>query len=212
MHRWNELSESTQRWLEQNGYQPDLPVQRSLHESLNEPLDEQTGSAIRNLLRLLKRSPEVPDTPGGGGVPIPGSGGVPKPFVMDDLVNMLDDFPTSGQGGMLGILQSILNGSLTGKALENQMQLYGRMFRQFGWEFYDNGGNVGIREIKGFEPSGNPVVASEQGFYDTLAEILSDLFGQNNIPWSPGMVIPPSSISPNFPAGGGGRFVPFDEI
>ena len=210
MHKWNELSESTQRWLEQNGCQPDLPVQRSLHESLNEPLDEQMGGAIRNLLRLLKRSPDVPD--GGGGGPItPGSGGVPDLFDMDDLADLLDGFPTSGQGGMLGILQSILNGSLTGKALENQMQLYGRMFRVFGWEFYNNGGNVGIRRIKDWQsPGGMP--AQEQGFYDQLAEILSDLFGQNNIPWSPGMVIPPSSISPNFPAGGGGRFVPFDEI
>ena len=203
MHKWNELSESTQRWLKQNGCQPDLPVQRSLHESLNEPLDEQMGGAIRNLLRLIKRSPDVPDGPGGGGGPIPGSGGVPDLFDMDDLADLLDGFPTSGQGGMLGILQSILNGSLTGKALERQMQLYGRMFRQFGWEFYNNGGNVGIRRIKLVDENGNPIdlppppagMEGEIPFYDQFAEILSDLFGQNNIPWSPGMAVPPSAIS-----------------
>jgi len=214
-HSWNELSESTRNFIKNKELQE--AYQKGYRDSITEygQLDEITGFS-KVISNAIKRAIDAGSGVGGAG----GAGGFLRPSTMNDLLELLRGFPSSGgadtgMSGIYNILASILDGSLSGKALEGAMQRYGRLFRQFGYEFYDNGGSVGIREIEGFVPSGG-VPGSEQGFYDNFAEILGSLFNQNQIPWQGGFRVPSTTIAPNFPYGEGGElggsFVPFDEI
>jgi len=231
-HNWNELSESTKNFMRNQNFKQELreAYQQGYRDSVTEygQLDEYP----RLLYRVIKRAIDAggdANLGGGLGDDIVDAAGAIPPLTgtpLENLQTLLANFPSNaralGVPGIMKMLKGVLSGDLTGKALQQQMIVFNRLMRQFGYEFFDNNGVVGIRPIRGFDmdtafpggaAGGGQGPFGEQEFWETVIEQLQGAFGDAQIPWNPGFGL--GNLYPNelFPQGGGGRFVaPGDDL
>lgn len=196
-HNWNELSESTKNFMRNQNFKQEL------REAYQEGYQDSMNEDIAGLFRLGRRflSPK-PLGGGAGGLFGNFQGnfgaflntliGANRAFaeqlaqhsdILRRLLNFAQADPQSARI-FTGMLEKILRNmeALTqvpppASAIEF-FQLYARQLVNNGMEFFNDGGQVGIREIPGYD--GDLMTGFMAEFYEALA----DLFDAMDIPWN----------------------------
>jgi len=215
-HKWNQLSESTKNFMRkqelkeayQKGY-------NSVH--LNEQMSA-AGDAIQSLVkRLIRGGTDLSGTGLGAGRPVRpdtfgGATGITRSEYMKQLEDLLNEVRPTGanvgpDAGFFGLLQRILRGDLTGDALQEQIRSWGRTFRTFGWEFFDNNGRLGLRNIPGANAVDLGIFGGDSSYWNRVAELMSQILVRANVPWNSNFSITDVISNSNRPSAGGDRFM-----
>ena len=200
-HNWNELSESTKNFMRNKNFKQEL--REAYQEGYQDSMNEDIGAIFRLGRRFLSPKPI-----GGGAGGLFGNFqgnfaaflnsliGANREFaeqlaensdILQRLLNFAQADPQSARI-FTGMLEKIIrNMQALAEAVPPVMppasviqffQDYGRHLANNGMEFFNDGGQVGIREIPGYD--GDLMTGFMAEFYEALA----DLFDAMDIPWN----------------------------